>query len=411
MNVELITIGDELLIGQVVNTNSAWIGVELNKAGFNISRMLTVGDDENDILQALEEATKRASIVLITGGLGPTRDDITKKTLCKFFDTQLVFNEEVYNDVVEMLSKRIGYINQLNKDQALVPENCDVIRNPLGTAPIMWFNHAGGAVVSLPGVPAEMQYAMSNSIIPRLIEKFQTETIIHKTIHLFNIPESVLAEKLTEWEDNLPSFIKLAYLPAFGKIRLRLTGKGTDTKAIESTIEDKIQLLYPIVGKHIYGFDDEPPQSSLLKLLKEKNLSISTAESCTGGYLAHLITSISGASESYKGGIIAYSNEIKIDKLGVSETDLQEHGAVSQQVVEQMALGVCKAFNTEIAIATSGIAGPTGGTEEKPIGTIWIAWAVNGKVSSELFHFTKNRENNIVRTSELAIIKLLLAMR
>ena len=405
MNVEIITIGDEILIGQIVDTNSAWMAQELNKAGFEICKITSIGDDEKDILETLKEATERSPIVLITGGLGPTRDDITKKTLCKFFDTQLIFNENVYKDIVEMLSYRNVDVNQLNKEQAFVPENCEIIRNPAGTAPVMWFNLQNGVLVSMPGVPVEMQFAMSNSIIPKLSEKFQTDIIVHKTINVFNIPESVLAERLTEWENNLPALIKLAYLPSFGKIRLRLTGKGSDIKTVEAAIEKNVETLYPIIGDYIYGFDEISPQESILQLLKNKKSTLVTAESCTGGNIAHLITSVAGASECFKGGIVAYSNQIKTDFLGVNKEDLNKFGAVSRQVVEQMALGVCKTFNADYAIATSGIAGPSGGTPQKPVGTVWIAWALNGKVISKLYKFGNDRERTKIRASDTALIK------
>ena len=406
MKVEIITIGDELLIGQVVDTNSAWMAQELNKVGFEVSRKISVGDNENDIVCALKESTERVNIVLITGGLGPTKDDITKNTLCKFFGTHLVFNETVYNDVVEMLSKRNIFINQLNKDQALVPENCEVVRNPAGTAPTMWFNHPKGVIVSMPGVPAEMQYAMSENIIPKLMEKFITEVIIHKTIHIYNIPESLLAEKLTDWENNLPDFIKLAYLPAYGKIRLRLTGKGNNRNIIEDAIKQNIETLKPLIHENIYGYDEDTAQKSLLELLRNKGATIGTAESCTGGNIASILTIVPGASDCFKGSIVAYSNEVKIKLLGVDEENIIQYGAVSRQVVEQMALGVCKTLGTDYAIATSGIAGPSGGTPQKPVGTVWVAWTCNGKTVSELFHFGNDRERTITRTSETAIIRM-----
>ena len=406
MKVEIIIIGDEILIGQVVDTNSAWMAQELNKAGFELDRITTVGDEESVILNVLKEATERSPIVLITGGLGPTNDDITKKTLCKFFNTKLIFNENVYNDVVEMLSKRHVVINQLNKDQALVPENCEVIRNPAGTAPVMWFNHLKGVLVSMPGVPFEMQVAMTESIIPKLSKKFKKGVIIHKTVQVYNIPESMLAERISNWENALPPFIKLAYLPAYGKIRLRLTGKGDNAKIIEDTIQKNIESLYQIIGDNIYGYDDESVQESLLKLLRAKKSTICTAESCSGGFIAHLITSVSGASDCFKGGIVAYSNEIKKNLLGVNEDILKQYGAVSRQTVEQMALGVCKALNADYAIATSGIAGPTGGTPEKPVGTVWIAWVGNGKVTSDCFQFGNDRERTIIRASETGLIRM-----
>lgn len=407
MQVEIITIGDELLIGQVVDTNSAWMGQQLNKFGFSISRITSVSDQEEEILSVLKEATERSSIVLITGGLGPTRDDITKNTLCKFFDTKLVFNQEVFSDIENFLKRRGAIsINQLNRDQALVPESCIVIRNIIGTAPVMWFNHKEAVVVSMPGVPSEMKRAMEQEIIPRLKEKFVSGVVIHKTVYILNIPEAVLAEMLSDWEDSIPPFIKVAYLPSPGKIRLRLSGKGRDANIIEQTIGKAVKALYPIVGENIYEFDDQKPEEYLLKLLLNKNATLACAESCSGGYISHLITSVPGASQCFKGGIVAYANEIKAEILGVSPEDIENYGAVSSQVVEQMALGACKVLNTHYAIATSGVAGPTGGSDEKPVGTVWIAWAGNGKVISHKFLFGNNREHTIIRTAETGIIMM-----
>ncbi len=404
--VEIVTIGDELLIGQVVDTNSAWIGQQINLAGFSVNRITSVSDNEQEILSILKETTERSAIVLITGGLGPTRDDITKKCLCEFFNTKLILNQDVLADIQSFLKGRVAQINQLNHDQALVPENCTVIRNPIGTAPIMWFNYNKGVVVSMPGVPSEMKLAMEMEIIPRIKKTFINQAILHKTVHIFNIPEAVLAEKLTLWEDNIPSCIKVAYLPSPGKIRLRLTGKGTDSILLQNHINKAINDLYSIVGENIYGFDDEQVEASLLKLLLNKESTLSCAESCSGGYMAHLLTTVAGASKVFKGSAVAYANEIKSGLLGVSNTDIETFGAVSCQVVEQMALGACKTFNTHYAIATSGIAGPSGGTEEKPVGTVWIAWAGNGKVISQKFQFGNNRQRTIIRTAEAGIILL-----
>lgn len=404
--VEIVTIGDELLIGQVVDTNSAWMGQQLNLAGFTVNRITSVSDNEHEILSILKETTDRSSIVLITGGLGPTRDDITKKCLCEFFNAKLILNQDVLADIQSFLKSRVAQFNQLNHDQALVPEKCTIIRNPIGTAPIMWFNHNNGVVVSMPGVPSEMKRAMEAEIIPRLKRAFINQAILHKTVHIFNIPEAVLAEKLAHWEDNIPSDIKVAYLPSPGKIRLRLTGKGTDSILLQNHINKAINGLYSIVGENIYGFDDERVEASLLKLLSNKKSTLSCAESCSGGYMAHLITSVAGASQVFKGSAVAYANEIKTSLLGVSNTDIETFGAVSCQAVEQMALGACKTFNTDYAIATSGIAGPSGGTEEKPVGTVWIAWARNGKVISQKFQFGNNRERTIIRTAETGLILL-----
>ncbi len=406
MQADIITIGDELLIGQVVDTNSAWMGKELNKIGLSVHRITSISDREDEILCAIEEATNRSPIVLITGGLGPTRDDITKAALCRFFDTKLVFNATVYADVEHMLKGRVKSINQLNRDQALIPENCTLIRNPVGTAPIMWFQHPKGILISMPGVPLEMKYAMTHEIMPRLLEIYKTGIVRHKTLHVFNIPEAVLAEMLSDWEDAVPDYIKVAYLPSPGKLRLRLSGRGDNAQQIESAIEKAAQALYPIIGDHIFGLDEQTPQEELLRWLAEKKQTLAMAESCSGGYMAHLITAIPGASAVFKGSIVAYANEIKAEQLGVDPATLKKYGAVSQQVVEQMAVGACQTFNANYGMASSGIAGPSGGSEDKPVGTVWLAWAGHGKVVSRRFNFGQNRERTIIRTAEAGIILL-----
>lgn len=411
MHVDIITIGDELLIGQVVDTNSAWMGQELNKNGFTVHRITSISDSRQEILDALEETTKRSQIVLITGGLGPTRDDITKGALCDFFGTELVLNEQVLKDVQSFLRGRVDSINQLNHDQALVPKSATVIRNAVGTAPILWFERNGTVVVSMPGVPSEMKRAMKEDILPRISKQFTTGVVIHKTVHIHSIPEAVLAEMLSLWEDSLPEIIKVAYLPSPGKIRLRLSSQGADSEVLKQVINNAIEELKPIVGKNIYAYDDLLPAEGLINLLKLKEKSIGFAESCSGGLMAHLMTSIAGSSEVFKGSIVAYSNQVKTDFLEVSESNLRDFGAVSKQVVEQMAEGALKVLKTDFAIATSGVAGPGGGTPEKPVGTIWIAWASERKTESELFTFSGNsRERNILRTAEIGIIRALQMM-
>lgn len=411
MHVDIITIGDELLIGQVVDTNSAWMGQELNKNGFTVHRITSISDSRQEILDALEETTKRSQIVLITGGLGPTRDDITKGALCDFFGTELVLNEQVLKDVQSFLRGRVDSINQLNHDQALVPKSATVIRNAVGTAPILWFERNGTVVVSMPGVPSEMKRAMKEDILPRISKQFTTGVVIHKTVHIHSIPEAVLAEMLSLWEDSLPEIIKVAYLPSPGKIRLRLSSQGTVSEVLKQAINNAIEELKPIVGKNIYAYDDLLPAEGLINLLKLKEKSIGFAESCSGGLMAHLMTSIAGSSEVFKGSIVAYSNQVKTDLLEVSESNLRDFGAVSKQVVEQMAEGALKVLKTDFAIATSGVAGPGGGTPEKPVGTIWIAWASERKTESELFTFSGNsRERNILRTAEIGIIRALQMM-
>ncbi|MFO8000291.1 MAG: CinA family nicotinamide mononucleotide deamidase-related protein [Marinilabilia sp.] len=410
--VEIITIGDELLIGQVIDTNSAWMGRELSLAGFDVLRITSVSDTKEEIEEALENAAKRAKIVLMTGGLGPTKDDITKKTLCEFFNTRLVFNEDVYKDIQEFLKGRVKNINALNRDQAMVPEQCEVIRNRMGTAPVMWFEYNDSVVVSMPGVPPEMKLTMSRDIIPRLKARYKPGHIVHKTVLVHNLPEAVLAEKLTDWEKNLPGQIKLAYLPSPGRIRLRLSGRGEEPAVLENILQTAIDELKPIIGENIYGEEDQPASELFGRYFRQNGKTISLAESCSGGYLAHLITSVPGSSAYFAGGIVAYSNEMKQNLLGVTASDIEKDGAVSGRVVEQMAISIRKLTGSDYAIATSGIAGPGGGSGEKPVGTVWMAWAGPGeKVVSRVYRFGKDRERNIIRTSETALIELMQMMK
>jgi nicotinamide-nucleotide amidase len=406
--VEIITIGDELLIGQVVDTNSAWMGQKLNLAGFDVLRITSVSDRKEEIEAALVSAASRAKIVLMTGGLGPTRDDITKKTLCEFFDTHLVFNEDVFIDIQAFLKGRVKDINNLNREQAMVPKKCDVIRNAMGTAPVMWFDYNDSVVVSMPGVPSEMKLAMTNSIIPRLRGKYKPGHIIHKTVLVHNIPEAGLAEMLTDWENHLPGDIKLAYLPAPGRIRLRLSARGHDADALKKSIQTAVDGLIPIIGENIYGEEDLSASNVFAAFFRETGKTLSLAESCSGGFLAHLVTSIPGSSLYFKGALVTYSNEMKKNLLGVNNGDLKKYGAVSEQV----AMGARKVTEADYAVATSGIAGPGGGTDEKPVGTVWIAWAGPGNlVVSKIFRFGKDRERNIVRTAETALIELMQMMK
>ncbi|MFT3739016.1 MAG: competence/damage-inducible protein A [Breznakibacter sp.] len=408
MQVEIITIGDEILIGQIVDTNSAWMGAELNKIGAETSRIISIRDDRDEITDALNGSLERVNVVLVTGGLGPTRDDITKQVLCDYFHTRLVFNEEVYSDVEKLLSGRVASINSLNREQAMVPENCTIIRNPVGTAPVMWFERDGKVVVSMPGVPSEMKHAMTGSVLPMLQQKFPMGHIIHKTIHIFQIPESSLAEMLSEWEDAVPPFVKVAYLPQPGRIRLRLTARGTDRGAMQKAIDMAVEGLQPIVGSQIAGYDDDSVESVLGNRLLTLNQTIAVAESCTGGAVGSLITSVPGASAYFKGGVVAYSNQIKTNILGVSVSDLEQYGAVSQQVAEAMAKGALQLMDTDWAVATTGIAGPTGGSETKPVGTVWIAVAGrNGTMVAERFNFGQFRDRNIARAVDSALVMLL----
>ena len=400
---ELITIGDEILIGQVVDTNSAWMAQELNREGFQVVQITSVPDIQEQIIETFTNAFKRADIVLVTGGIGPTKDDITKQTLCKFFDTGLVFNEEAYQNVLRQLSGRPGVMNELNRCQAYVPACCTPIINGAGTAPITWYEQDGKVLVSMPGVPREMMWAMKNEILPRLKAHFNTPKLMHQTMIIKDYAESQLAIKLEGWENALPPFIKLAYLPQVGYIRLRLTGKNEDEKALDAAMKKEIEKVREILGSAVVAMEDITPDVQISRILKELGLTLSTAESCTGGNIAHLLTLHPGSSLFFKGGVVAYSNEVKQNVLGVSPKEIENHGAVSKEVVEQMAQGVRKVLKTAIGVATSGIAGPDGGTPQKPVGTVWIAASDGQKTISKLFQFGNFRERNIEKATFAAI--------
>jgi len=401
MKAEIISIGDELLIGQIINTNSSWIATQLNLIGIMVNRVTAIGDSKQQILSSIDEAMHRSQIVLITGGLGPTSDDITKPALCEYFNTTLVFDAKVFSQIEIFLKIHGGSMNELNRSQALVPQNATVIQNYFGTAPGLWFRKNDTNFISMPGVPFEMEAMMLNNIIPEIKNLFKLPVIYHKTILTTGIPESKLALNIKNWENFLPKDIKLAYLPSPGIVRLRLSGFGTSL--IKDRIEEEILKLKEILGDAIYGYDDDKLENEIGKLLTSINKTLSTAESCTGGNIARLITSVSGSSEYFLGGIIAYSNKIKIRNLGVDKEIIKEHGAISKDVVESMAKGAIKVLNSDYAIAVTGIAGPTGGTKEKPIGTTWIAVASNDNIISGKFSFGDNRERNIIRSSIAAL--------
>lgn len=406
VKVEIITIGDEILIGQIVDTNSAWMGVELNKAGFEIAQITSVHDDENHIVSSLNLALTRADIVLFTGGIGPTKDDLTKLTLTNYFKTDLVFNQEVYQNIEQLLINRSRAMNDLTKSQAMVPANCEVIQNRVGTAPITWFEKSEKIIVSMPGVPYEMKTAMTNEVIPRLQKHFNTPTIVHRTVLVHGYPESALALKIAEWENALPDNIHLAYLPNYGIVKLRLSGSSENGLALEFAINQQISSLSEILGDAIVYKEDLPLEKIIGLILNENNNTLATAESCTGGHIAHCITRIPGSSAYFKGSVVAYSNEIKTRVLGVRNELIQEVGAVSKEVVEAMALGAQRLFQTDYAIATSGIAGPDGATNTKPVGTSWIAIAYKSQVVSREYHFGTLREQNIERTTQSAFLML-----
>lgn len=405
MFAEIITIGDELLIGQVIDTNSSWIGKELNKQGIEVIQITSIRDREQEILNALDEAMRRADIILITGGLGPTKDDITKQTLCRYFNTELVFSPEVFENVKKVLSHRIP-LNQLNKDQALVPKDCTVINNRVGSASVSWFDKDKKVVVSMPGVPEEMKVVMTEEILPRLHKKFKTDVILHQTFLVKNHPEAILAEELADFEEALPEELSLAYLPKLGLIRLRITARGQNKELLESYLKQSKQQLEHILAEDILIEDDYPIEYVIGELLKEKKLTLSTAESCTGGKIGTQLTAMPGSSEFYKGSVIAYSNEVKINLLNVSQETLDKKGAVSEETVIEMVKGVMNALHTDCAVATSGVAGPSGGTKDKPVGMVWMAAAYGENVITKLQEGDRGREMNITRASNGALLLL-----
>ncbi len=402
MNAEIITIGDELLIGQVIDTNSAWMADQLNSAGIKVVQITTISDEEQPILEALKNACRRADVVLLTGGLGPTNDDITKHTLCKFFDTELVFNPEAYANVERLFSSRNLPVTETNRQQAMVPANCIPVQNANGTAPGMYFNLNGKIVVSMPGVPFEMKAMFAGQILPQLC--VQTEQVIlHKTVLTEGLGESFLADRIKDWEQNLPPFIKLAYLPQPGIVRLRLSALGNDKNTLQTEVNRQVQLLQNLIGDLIFGFDEETLPQIVGNLLVKKGLTVCTAESCTGGYLAHQITGESGSSRYFKGSIVAYDNEVKKQWLGVKPETLEQFGAVSHQTAREMAENARLRLGTDYAVSTTGIAGPTGGTETKPVGLVYIAIASANGTHSHEFILTNHRSRNIHRTAVVAL--------
>lgn len=403
MKTEIITIGDEILIGQIVDTNSAWISEQLNLLGIEVYQITSVHDDHEHILKALANAASRTDLVLITGGLGPTKDDITKKALCDYFGCGMVVNKEVLLQVTSILSKRNIRINQLNQDQALVPEKCTVLPNAVGTAPGMWFEKNKVIFVSMPGVPFEMEYLMKKEILPRLQKNGQVQSIYHQTVLVHGLPESILAELIETWELALPSFIKLAYLPSPFMVRLRLSAYGTDPNLLKEETARQIEKLKELIPKNIFGYNDDTLAGVTGKLLVEVKATLGVAESCTGGYIAHLFTSNPGSSAYFKGGVVSYANEIKSSVLGVKQETLAAHGAVSKEVAFEMVKGAKNVLQTDYAIATTGIAGPDGGSAEKPVGTVWIAVAGKHNIWAECYNFANNRERNIIRSAQTAI--------
>ncbi len=404
MNIaEIITIGDELLIGQTVDTNSAWIGMQLSMRGIRVNRITSISDRREEIITALDEALGRVPLVLVTGGLGPTSDDVTKQTLAEYFGSSLVIDREVLAEVTERLARRNLEMNENNRRQALVPDNCVVLANRAGTAPGMLFEKEGRIIVSMPGVPSEMKYIMQEHVLPLVAARAGGRTIIHRNIMTYGTFEAKLAERLQVFEAELPATVKLAYLPAYGVIKLRLTGTGDDGVAVHRTVEEQVRKLYSVIPDVIYGEDEVTLEEVAGKLLLDNNLTVSTAESCTGGRIASLITSVPGSSSWFRGSVVAYDNIIKTGVLGVDPAVISRFGAVSEETARAMAEGVRRLTATDYAIAVTGIAGPTGGTPEKPVGTVWIAIASPAGIIAEKHRFADDRAINISRSAYTAL--------
>ena len=438
MTAHIINIGDELLIGQVVNTNASWMAEELNKRNIKVTNISVISDGADDIRTQLDRSLAEADVVLITGGLGPTKDDITKTVLCEYFGDTLVRHQPTYDQVQRFFERRGLPFTEINQAQALVPSKCKVILNEVGTAPCMVFtmhnaqpevlslgekctvHNSEKIVVSMPGVPFEMKWLMQNSVLPLLQERLGSDAIVHKTILTFGIGESFLADKIADWEDALPAHIKLAYLPEAGKVRLRLsayaskiadnrlqiTDKYLLKNLLEQEVAEQIVKLEEIIGENIYGYDDETISSAIGKRLKQGEAMLATAESCTGGLIGNFITETPGSSAYYKGGIIAYSNELKERLLGVRHETLEQYGAVSEETAVEMARGCLAATGADYAIATTGISGPTGGTDEKPLGLVYIAIASRNEVVCNRYVFTTTRQQHQQRTANQSLFDL-----
>ena len=401
----IITIGDEILIGQIVDTNSASISKHLNTAGITVEEKLSIGDEANQIEQTLQRVLLSSQVVIITGGLGPTKDDITKHTLARIFNSSMHEDERVCEHVRTLLERRGISFNDLNRGQAMVPDCCTVLFNAYGTAPGMWFETESGAVViSLPGVPFEMEHLMEDEVMPRLKAHFSLHANVHRTMITAGLPESILAERIEKWEDALPKWMKLAYLPSPNIVRLRLSAYDREDGTLaREAINAEFDKLYNIIPGHIVGFEGATMQSLVHEVMRERGLTLAVAESCTGGAIASLFTAMAGASAYFLGGVVAYANEVKRDVLGVNYDDIMTHGAVSETVARQMAEGVRRTTGADYAIATTGIAGPTGGSEAKPVGTVWMAVATPTHTVAVMRNSGLDRGQIISRASAYAI--------
>lgn len=403
MKTAIVTIGDEILIGQIVDTNSAWMSHKLTLAGFEVEEKVSIGDDAQQIKDTIDDVFQRVDVILMTGGLGPTKDDITKRTLCEYYGTELVFDNSVLDNINNVISNSFT-LNELTRNQAYVPKDCIVIQNKVGTAPITWFERDNKVLISMPGVPYEMKYVMENEIISRLQDRYNTESYVNRVLIIGGYTESALAIYISDFENNLPDGFGLAYLPSPGVMKLRLFVKGEHRKP---ELEEQVKKLEGLLGDAILAERDIPIEQILGERLFARGLTLGTAESCTGGTIAHQITSIPGSSHYFKGSVVSYSNETKVNLLHVRQENLDKDGAVSESVVLDMARGACQALNTDCSIAVSGIAGPDGGTDQKPVGTVWICTAYNGKYEARKYTFGKFRDANIMRASNHGMLQLL----
>ncbi len=392
---EIITIGDEILYGQTLDTNSHWISARLDEIGIKVIRKTTIGDTRDEILKSFREAEERADIVLITGGLGPTSDDLTKPLLNEYFSSRLVLNQEAIHQLEERFRQAGRELSDTNRKQAELPEACKMITNRMGTAPGMWFDKGEKVFISMPGVPFEMKTMMEDQILPQLKARFADLVIHHKVIRTIGIPESTLSDLIKEWEASLPAHIKLAYLPTLGQVKLRLTSIGSNLEKQKKETQELVDRVLPRIKKFVFGFDDEEMEAVVGKMLMAKNKTIALAESCTGGYISHLLTLVPGSSAYFKGSIVSYAYDVKENSLDVDPKVMAEKGAVSEEVVCQMAKAVREKLNADVSLAISGIAGPGGGTPDKPVGTVWIAYSDENKTVAKKFQFTRNRQINI----------------
>lgn len=408
MKAAIVTVGDEILIGQIVDTNSAFIAKALDRIGIGVYEMLSISDDRQHILDTMASLQDKADVVIITGGLGPTKDDVTKKTFCDYFDDELVRNLELEKHVIELIEKAMKRTaSQMNKDQALVPSRATILHNAVGTAPGMWMEKGRTVFMSLPGVPYEMKHIVEHEIIPRLVEKYERPYILHKTIMTYGQGESLVAERIESWEDNLPEFIRLAYLPSPGRVRLRLSARGTDEALLKNNIEAETEKLKGLIGDIIVGYDeDETMEVMLGRMLTQKKMTIAAAESCTGGRIAQMLTTAPGSSTYFKGGVVTYATESKVDVLGVERSLIEENSVVSAAVVEAMAMRAKAIFETDFAVATTGNAGPSKGDSDAEVGTVFVAYATPNGVFSERLDLGQPREKVIDRAANKALEKI-----